>query len=430
LYTISDNIIIRQEKFGGLIFNPNSELTIKIDKSGFKFLKDLVYNDGRISEPKNYNISKNEMNDFFLKMIQLGIIIKKQNYINTKYQIIENVIMSSSTISFPETLHLSITYNCNLECVPCYYADILEKKNMTLEIYKKIIIEAKKEGLFQLAIGGGEPFCHPQIWDFLKLSSSKHITTNITTNGTLLGKSEIDKLENLGNIGRIQLSLDGAHEEVNSLSRSHYKNVILCLKNLSMSNLKFGINMLIRNSNIDDLPNMVKLCRDLGVRNLHLLRIKPPILNKKWFLRERLNEESINKLNHFLHIFKKQKNVEIFIDASMSYLFQNGDLIQLKYTGCNGCSGGITFLTILPDGNILPCTHLRKNLGHVNEGIKNIWINSEELYKLRKKEQWLDEPCKSCYKLKNCYGCRALSIEEQGSLTAYDRECLLFRNSN
>lgn len=430
MYTISKNTIIRKENFGGLIFNPNSELTIKIDKSGFRFLKNLTFNNSFISETKIYNISKNEMNDFFLKMIQLGIIVKKQKVNSTNYQIIENVNTDSSTISFPEALHLTITYNCNLKCIPCYYADILEKKNMSLEIYKKIITESKKEGLFQLAIGGGEPFCHPQIWDFLELSSSRHITTNITTNGTLLGKSEIEKLGNLGNIGRIQLSLDGAYEKVHSLSRSHYKRVISCLRNLSLSNLNFGITMLIRNSNIDDIPNMVKLCQELGVRRLHLLRIKPPILDKKWFLRERLNKESIKKLDHFLQIFKTQRNIEIYIDASMSYLFQNGDLNQLKYTGCIGCSGGITFLTILPDGNILPCTHLRKDLGHINEGIKNIWINSEELYKLRNKKQWLDEPCKSCYNLKNCYGCRALSIEEQGSLTAYDRECLLFRDSN
>ncbi len=423
-YTLSNNIIIRRENFGALIFNPNTELTIKIDVTGFKFLKNLInYNKFSLQERSEY-----EMNEFFLEMIRFGVIIKKRKEPNTFFQFIERTNYDINVLSFPESLHLTITQNCNLRCRSCYYSDVIEGKLMSLKLYKVIIEEAKKEGLFQLAIGGGEPFCHPQIWKFLKIASKKQITTNITTNGTMISKNHLKKLEELENIGRIQISLDGSDELMHSLSRSHYEKVISCLNNLSSSNLSFGINMLMRNSNIDDLPNMVQLCQDLGAQTLHLLRIKPPIVDKNWFLTEKLDERSIRKLHNYLNIFKKQKKVEIFIDASLSYLFQNGDSDHLSFTGCNGCSGGITFLTILPDGTILPCTHLRMNLGNVKQGIKNIWINSKLLSRLRKKSKWIMEPCNSCSILKNCYGCRALSIEEKNNIKASDRECMLLRN--
>ncbi len=426
MYSISSDLIIRKENFGGIIFNPNTELTVKIDASGYSLLKNII-NYGKIKPAKKYQVPESEMRNFILKMIKLGIISKYDLSIKF-YNIKEKENTGFNVLSFPESLHLTITYNCNLNCIPCYYADVSDKENMSLETYKQIIEEAKDHGLFQIAIGGGEPFFHPQIWEFLEISSNAQVTTNITTNGTLLGKQELVKLENFNNIGWIQLSLDGSNEEIHSGSRSHFEKVIECLKYLSNTNLKYGINFLLRNSNVNDLPNMISLCQRFNACSLHLLRIKPPILNDKWFQKEKLKKESLKKLISFLQNYKKIKKPELYIDASMSYLFQNGMIENLKYTGCSGCSGGISFLTILPNGDILPCTHLRIKLGNIDDGIKKVWTKSQELHKLRNKELWLDEPCRSCHILKSCFGCRALSMKEQNNIAAYDRECSLIRD--
>ena len=98
-YTLSNNIIIRRENFGALIFNPNTELTIKIDVTGFKFLKNLInYNKFSLQERSEY-----EMNEFFLEMIRFGVIIKKRKEPNTFFQFIERTNYDINVLSFPES---------------------------------------------------------------------------------------------------------------------------------------------------------------------------------------------------------------------------------------------------------------------------------------------------------------------------------------
>jgi radical SAM protein with 4Fe4S-binding SPASM domain len=426
-YCISDGIIIRSEFFGGLIFNPKKEITIKVDIPAFNVLKSIFDKNFH----KNHLNSTNELLDFLYRMIRLGIITQRKRNFIIKPKLYEyKSHINSDIINFPESLHITLTYNCNQECKGCYFGLQKTRFDMHYSLYKQILDEAAREGILQLALGGGEPFYHPKIWEFLKYTDEKEILMNITTNGTLLNKDKILKLEKFKNLGRIQISLDGTNQSINDQSRPNFNKVLDTISNLSSSNIRFGINMLLRNSNINNLMDMFEFCRDHGANSLNLLRIKPPIIDRNWFEKEKLNMKSIEKLSDFLESYKNRKKPKIYFDASFSYLIQKKQINLLFLNDYSGCSGGKNFLTILPDGTIIPCTHLRWKIGKVKAGIKNIWENSLELKFLRNKKNWIKEPCKSCEILMYCGGCRALALNESGSFNGIDRECLIYKQIN
>lgn len=425
--SLRENIKIRKEFFGAIIFNAEKEITIKIDMKAYEILKKINQNQSL----REFNYLNSNIRKFILQLSNLGILYfdpKKRGKKPKFYEI--DFPKNTSYLSFPESLHLTITYKCNQNCRSCYYS--LEKKRFDMDflLFKKIIDEVESNGILQISIGGGEPFCHPNILEFLDYANKKSITTNITTNGTMLDAKIVNSLENLQNLGRIQISLDGSTEEINNRSREKFKEVIKSLTILSNSQLKFGINVLVCNSNVKDLPNMFKLSQKYHANTLNLLRIKPPIKDFKWFKYEKLNSESLRFLIDFLERKKHKKYPEIYIDGSFSYLFQRKSHNQLILNDCSGCSGGLNFLTILPDGIIIPCTHLRYVIGNAKEGIKNVWHNSEKLKILRDKKNFIMNPCKSCNILNHCGGCRALALEEFNNFRAPDPECLIINYSN
>lgn len=83
----------------------------------------------------------------------------------------------------PELLDVSITNYCERGCDFCYRGSNKNGKSMSLELYEKILKNAEQTGVFQIAIGGGNPNQHPQFIEILKLTRKYGIIPSYTTNG-------------------------------------------------------------------------------------------------------------------------------------------------------------------------------------------------------------------------------------------------------
>ena len=83
----------------------------------------------------------------------------------------------------PELLDISITNYCERYCKNCYRNSSKEGQHIDLLDYKRLIIEAKKINVFQVALGGGNPNQHPNFTDILEFTSTNGIVPSYTTNG-------------------------------------------------------------------------------------------------------------------------------------------------------------------------------------------------------------------------------------------------------
>jgi radical SAM protein with 4Fe4S-binding SPASM domain len=103
-------------------------------------------------------------------------------------------------------------------------------------------------------------------------------------------------------------------------------------------------------------------------------------------------------------------------------------------SGCTplgGCAAGVSGLTLLPDGTILPCRRLEVPLGNVRtDSLREVWATSEVLCRLRTQSLYRGK-CGSCPRWSGCRGCRAIAwacsaaAGEGGDYLAADPQCFI-----
>jgi pyrroloquinoline quinone biosynthesis protein E len=91
---------------------------------------------------------------------------------------------------------------------------------------------------------------------------------------------------------------------------------------------------------------------------------------------------------------------------------------------------GRVFMTVAPDGAVLPCQTAREIRGLTfdnarDRSLEDIWFKSDAFCKFRGTD-WLPEPCQSCpRKEKDFGGCRCQAFLLTGDATATDPVCSL-----
>ena len=118
-------------------------------------------------------------------------------------------------------MYIQITDNCNMRCKHCCCSCGPRKKNfMSRVVFLKSVDHALDYGM-DISIGGGEPTCHPEFWEFmglmlLKVYGNKYFEFSpwIATNGK--NKEDAICLANMAKRGIIcaELSRDIYHEEI------------------------------------------------------------------------------------------------------------------------------------------------------------------------------------------------------------------------
>jgi radical SAM protein with 4Fe4S-binding SPASM domain len=84
----------------------------------------------------------------------------------------------------PELLDIAITNWCDKGCAICYRNSSRAGKHMSISDYEKIMRQAHRMHVFQVALGGGNPNQHPDFYEILRLTRETYgIVPSYTTNG-------------------------------------------------------------------------------------------------------------------------------------------------------------------------------------------------------------------------------------------------------
>jgi len=254
-------------------------------------------------------------------------------------------------------IYVEITNICNLNCKFCPN-DNLEKREMTLEEFEKILNKVNDHTDYLYLHVKGEPLLHSKFKEILLLSKKYNKQINITTNGTLL-KKRIDDIIESRTVRQVNISLQ-------SLINTNYLNDILeNAEKLSRNNIQVVYRMWANNKYQEEIEGIIK--------NRYKID---------------LNKNNI-KLKNNLYLNKDQE----FIWPSL-----DNDIISLNGT----CYGLRTHLGILVDGTVIPCCLDSKgiiNLGNIyKENLKEI-LEKERCIKIKNNFQnnkLIEELCQKC----------------------------------
>lgn len=360
-------------------------------------------------------------NEFICRLIDLGLMpinipeYEVQNMLR-KIEKTKNVSAPLRSFAVPESIHIDLTTVCPLKCPHCY-KDISQNTVMSFEYFSGIIEQAKAIGVFQVALGGGEPLIVKNLPEFAMKVSSYGMACTITTSGYGLTTELLKELK-ASDVKHIQVSLNGSTEEINSYSRDGFDYAVSALNILSESDAPFGVNWVARMDNVKDFENIVSYAKRLKADNINILRYKPAV-------RENYKKNALTNGEFYslVEAIKKVSGIKIKIDSALSnilcYLYGN----QINPIN-SGCGAGRRFMMIDSSGRFKPCSHM--SLVSEERDILQYWINSPDLEKLRRGEECICGECKECSYLNVCRGCRAICERINNDINAGENSCPAF----
>lgn len=163
---------------------------------------------------------------------------------------------------------ISLTDVCNLRCVYCppagenYHTPTVM---MPLERACGILDTAAELGLQKVRFTGGEPLLYPHLQAVVEHAAQCGLSVHLNTNGLLLAQN-LDWLAKIPGI-HIKVSLDAhtnpAMQRIAGAGQA--KRVIAGLRRAAAAGIVQRINFVLTRLNVDQVPGILALCRELGI---------------------------------------------------------------------------------------------------------------------------------------------------------------------
>ena len=154
----------------------------------------------------------------------------------------------------PLYAQIAITDYCPLSCPYCYTsASPANAKFMSKQQLLKLAGFLDEWGVFGIALGGGEPFTHPELGEIAReIWTETGLDLSITSNGLCLSEPVLDALE--GYVGEVRVTI-------------HAPACLEALPKLLERRFQVGVNILLLHGEAEKLRRIVQRCLQLGVRD-------------------------------------------------------------------------------------------------------------------------------------------------------------------
>ena len=288
-----------------------------------------------------------------------------------------------------EYVRLAVTDRCNLRCQYCMPAqgiDIVPRQELlTFKEMYRLIRVLTELGVRKVRLTGGEPFVRKDFVGFLEMLSHNDLleAINITTNGALISQ-HIDRIEKLGKVKDINLSIDSLSREkfAKITRRDAFSEVYKTLELLEKSSLNLKLNIVVQSGiNTDEIVDFVRFTKD---KNVAVRFIEEMPFNGKGQRKMEENWAFNRILNEIKTAFDVKELVSEKSSTSRNYSIENhlgtvGIIPAFTRTICNKCnriritSTG-TFKNCLFDDGVFNLRDFMRK-GASNEDLKALFLS-------------------------------------------------------
>ena len=335
------------------------------------------------------------------------------------------------------SIYFYITEGCNLRCSHCWINPPHEKDNkaekfpfVSLDLFKRIVSQAKELGMFSVKLTGGEPLIHPEIEAILDYIKEQELSLSIETNGTMCTPELVDKIKKC-NCKGISTSLDGpdavTHERVRRV-KGAFSSTLEGLRNLVKAELKPQIIMSVMRRNRDKMEELVRLAEKENAGSV-----------KFTFVTSTGREEDISKdkdktlsLKEIIETGKWIEK-ELIPSSSIPILYSHPMAFKPFGKAINkgsGSCGIFNIIGVLGSGKYALCgigqTVSEMVMGDAKKDkLADVWNNSPLLSEIREKlPRDLKGICHDCMFRKKCIGtCVAMNYNHSKDLMAPNWFC-------
>lgn len=342
--------------------------------------------------------------------------------------------LKESGLRPPGTLTLAVTGACNLLCCHCWVGagEAASHAHVPQRTLRLLLEEHAALGGSGVRITGGEPLCHPEWLELLRLSRSLDFKTVILqTNAMLLREEHIDSLRELDFPGfSIQISLDGVAPRTHDLVRGEgaFNGALNGIRKLVQAGLGKRISFFFTEMrhNLGEIPELLEFADGMGIgsvstgslvlcgRAFEMSLVAPPETEQYLNLLERYDRDE-----RFRELYGR-------IGTVAAIEWRTGDAV------CGECCAFVENPYLTPSGRLYPCLMCHADeysvTGVFEKGLVAALAEGAPLWSslLRISRRRADEipECLDCPEKPGCAGgCMGRAWGSCGSLLSADDRC-------
>lgn len=307
---------------------------------------------------------------------------------------------------------LTITENCNLDCVYCF-EKAKTTKAMDIEIAKKIIEHefenSENFDIIEFQLFGGEPFlCKDLIIELVEWTFSKKFNKAylffLETNGTLVHGDFQKWLLKMKGILNLGLSIDGDKETHNKNRSNSYDNIdkLFFINNYPHQPARVTVN----NNSIKNLSKDI-----IHLHNLGFAEVDAEFANGITWDFDRIKidlKEELEILCNYYLDNPETKECSIF-DMNLTSVLYKEEIIK------QSCGAGTVLISYSIEGKKYPC--------HIFQPNTAIFAKDMELAQIDfcKINEYRDLDCKNCILENICPSCYGMNFVRNGNIFKRDK---------
>jgi radical SAM protein with 4Fe4S-binding SPASM domain len=315
----------------------------------------------------------------------------------------------------PLELHLAVTSRCAAGCEGCYLdarPDGVDPPRAALEAALDALAAA---GVFTVAFGGGEPTLRADLGELADAARARGLTPVVTTSGLGLNPA---RSEALARFDQVNVSYDGpddAYAAVRGFDGASHAEA--AIQALAAAGVRVGVNVVLTRATFDRAAATVRRARDLGAREVQLLRYKPAgRATGLDYLERRLSPAQVLAFPALVRDLSREHEgtLHVRVDCALvPFLSADADLAarpaELARWGVLGCEAGALLGAARVDGRLAPCSFAPPTDAPVT-ALRDAWRGDIALAPFRQHAAAPPEPCASCTLSSVCRGgCKVVS---------------------
>ena len=326
----------------------------------------------------------------------------------------------------PMSLLAEVTYRCPLQCPYCSNPLHLScyAQELDTSVWLRVLREAAGLGVIQVHFSGGEPLIRKDLPEMVAEATRLDLYSNISTGATVASEAVLMGLKDAG-LDNVQVSLLDSNPHGNnwlggSESFEMKRAAVQIARRLGFP---VTLNVVLHRHNLDHIDQVIELAARWKVNTLELAHVQ----YTGWaFLNRRQLLPSLAQLEGAREVVESAR---VGMGGGMNILHVMPDYFQPYPKACLHGWGRV-FMTVAPDGAVLPCQSAREIPGlefpNVRaQSLEAIWLDAPVFRRFRGTD-WMPEPCRSCDRREIDFGgCRCQAFLLTGDASQTDPICEL-----
>jgi radical SAM protein with 4Fe4S-binding SPASM domain len=290
-----------------------------------------------------------------------------------------------------------------LKCPHCYAESSKNGRNLSLADMLPVFDQCAEAGVFEIALGGGEPTLHPELEKILGSIRERGIVPNLATNGRELKLKTAKMLAKY--VGAAALSVEFTGEDFIKRRGFAFSEWLASAAKLKASGVRLVFQLTVSAANLDNLPAIAERLAVLEPYAVIILTYKPAGRGRDFDAP--LSSVSFKKYQGTLkEVFEKlDGRTRVGYDcclanALIGWGLSGDDEIQ-------GCSALRSSMAVDINLNAFPCSFSRSSIGNFKDAnLIEIWNGAgADKFRERFSKKIIEDPlCKDCAYKPNCLG--------------------------